>query len=43
MLVAPADVDDINRTPDVVRCFAPTSLQPNRSVHVQVGTRHSHQ
>ena len=34
MLVAPADVDDVDRTPDVVRSFAPISLQamPFRSV-----------
>jgi predicted alpha/beta hydrolase family esterase len=27
MLVAPANVDDVDRTPDVVRSFAPISLQ----------------
>lgn len=27
MLVAPADADNVDRTPDVVCCFAPISLQ----------------
>lgn len=31
MLVAPVDVGDVDRTPDVVRCFAPMPLQPRQS------------